>query len=87
MNNDYKYWLNKMCRICSTSEKSTNDILDKLKNSDLTDAETDEIIKYLIHNNFINHKRYASAFVSDKFKFNKWGKLKIKMALKQKGIE
>ena len=31
----------------------------------------------LIKENFINESRYAAAFVRDKFKYNKWGKVKI----------
>ena len=41
----------------------------------------------MIEDDFINEKRYAVAFVRDKFRLNKWGKIKITMALREKGIE
>ena len=35
---------------------------------------------------FINEKRFCKAFVRDKFHLNKWGKIKISMALREKGL-
>jgi regulatory protein len=35
---------------------------------------------------YINEQRYATAFAHDKFRFNKWGKLKISYGLRQKKI-
>ena len=40
----------------------------------------------LIKENFINDKRYAEAFVKDKYKQNKWGKVKIAAHLRLKNI-
>ena len=34
----------------------------------------------------IDETRYASFYTNDKFKFNKWGKIKIRYSLKQKFI-
>ena len=45
-----------------------------------------QIIDRLIADGFINESRYAEAFVIDKFRFNKWGKTKIALALKAKGL-
>jgi hypothetical protein len=36
--------------------------------------------------NFLDEKRYVNSFVRDKFKFNKWGKIKIKYELLKKNI-
>ena len=45
------------------------------------------IISYLKTHQYLDDQRYASAFVTGKFRINKWGRLKIKMALVSKGIE
>ena len=45
-----------------------------------------KFLKSLLKENFINETRYASAFVRDKFKYNKWGKVKITAQLKAKNI-
>ncbi len=39
--------------------------------------DAEKIIEILIKENFINEARFAAAFVRDKFKYNKWGKIKI----------
>ena len=50
----------------------------------LDDAE--KIIGVLISEKFIDESRYASAFVRDKFKYNKWGKVKIAAHLRAKKL-
>jgi regulatory protein len=40
----------------------------------------------LIKENFINDKRYAEAFLKDKYHHNKWGKVKIAAQLRAKRI-
>lgn len=72
--------------LCSQQEKCCIDIIQKLKIWKLSDKDIDKIIAYLVKEDFINEERYAKAFVNDKFKFNKWGKQKIKFALLQKKL-
>ncbi len=48
--------------------------------------ESQKIVATLTRENFINETRYANAFVRDKFKYNKWGKVKIAVHLKSKKI-
>ena len=45
-----------------------------------------KVIESLVEDKFVDNERYARAFVSDAFKFNKWGRLKIRQALLAKGI-
>ncbi len=40
----------------------------------------------LIEDGFLNEQRFAMAFAGGKFRINKWGKVKIRMALKAKKI-
>ena len=35
---------------------------------------------------FIDDARFCRAFVEDKWRFNRWGKIKIRMALQQKNL-
>ena len=72
--------------ICSRQEKCKADILKKLKNWNAKTNDIDEIISTLEKENYIDEKRYTTAFVNDKIKFNKWGKLKILQNLKFKSI-
>ena len=44
------------------------------------------ILDKLETENYINEERYSCAFVKDKYRFSKWGKVKISQALQQKKI-
>jgi regulatory protein len=44
------------------------------------------ILSYLIEERYVDESRYANAFVKDKYRFNRWGVVKIKMALRQKKL-
>lgn len=71
---------------CSRSEHCVLDVLNKLYAAGLREEESDEIVQCLVEQGYIDEQRYANAFVNDKFRFNKWGKLKITHALRQKKI-
>lgn len=85
-NEDRQYALERMQILCSKSEKCTFDIEQKLDKYDLNEADKEWIINQLEEEKFVNNERYAGFFVRDKFRFNKWGKLKIKQALFLKKI-
>ena len=44
------------------------------------------IIQKLKEENYLDDNRYANFYVRDKFKFNRWGKIKIGFGLRQQGI-
>lgn len=72
--------------LCARSEHCRRDISERLRRSELSRDEIDTLLDRLEDEDFINHERYARAFVSDKFRFSHWGRLKIRAALMQKGI-
>ena len=82
----YKSALTKAMNICSRREYSRLDIHNKLLSWGVGENDINSIINTLYKENFINESRYAFAFVSDKFKYNKWGKIKIRAHLKAKNI-
>ena len=76
----------KMAALCSRSEQCSTDIYKKITTAGLSNIEADEIIEKLKAEKFIDDERYIRSYVSDKFKFNKWGKVKIRHYLKIKGL-
>jgi regulatory protein len=82
----YKITLNKAMVQCSRREFCIDDIRGKLTLWGLGKTDADKIIKTLVKENFINEQRYAEAFVKDKFKYNKWGKIKISVHLVAKKL-
>ncbi len=82
----YKKALNKAMFLCSKSEKCKFDIQKKLYDWKANPFEHEKIIEYLEKNKYIDEERYVKFYVNDKFKYNKWGKIKIKTMLFQKKI-
>jgi regulatory protein len=76
----------RMAALCSHSEQCSPDIRRKITASGLSNDEADEIIGKLIAEKFIDDERYVRSYVADKFRFNKWGKVKMRHYLRMKGI-
>lgn len=76
----------KMAQLCSRSEQCSADIRKKMITYDLIDEVVDEIITKLKSERFLDDQRYVNAYISDKFRLNKWGKVKIRHYLKLKGL-
>ena len=58
----------------------------KLKSWGLIQEVIDLLIVELIQFNLLNEERYARSFARGKFRIKKWGKLKIRMALKKREV-
>jgi len=85
-NDLYTSALSKAMNQCSRREYCCYDIREKLIVWGIAKNDSEKIISALIKENFINETRYANSFVKDKFKYNKWGKVKIAAHLKLKQI-
>ena len=57
-----------------------------LQRHEAESGDIDRILKHLIKEGYIDESRYARAFVHDKVRFAKWGRVKIAQALWQKRI-
>jgi regulatory protein len=73
--------LNRMATYCSEAEHCRADICEKLRHRELGEDEIERILSRLEAEGFINEERYTRSFVNDKFRFAKWGKVKIRQAL------
>jgi regulatory protein len=76
----------KMAQLCSRSEQCSADIRKKMIAWEIMDELVDEIIIKLKEEKFIDDERFVKAYVSDKFRLNKWGKIKMRYYLKAKGL-
>ena len=86
MNSSLKFYLQKAQNLCSKKEICCFDIKRKQKSWELSNQDINTIIDNLIENNFIDETRYSEAYANDKFRFNKWGKVKIQYELKKRNI-
>ena len=78
--------LNIIAGMCSKKEYCSKAVLDKLSKWELEEKDIRQIMNFLYHHQFIDDNRYARIYAEDKFRFNHWGKQKINMMLRQKGI-
>lgn len=73
-------------RRCSLRECCRQEIIKKLREGQLPEQSIAPIIARLEEDGYLNEARYARAFVHDKLAYDHWGKMKIRAALRMKGI-
>lgn len=79
--------LQKAAAYCAYRERTAAEVRDKLRSLGATDVQQEKIIARLKAEKYISEDRFAGAFARGKFRINKWGRLKIKAALQQKGLD
>ena len=77
----------RIARICSRSEECSSDIRKKIKDLGADEELREKILQRLIDEKFVDDDRYVRAYVRDKFRINKWGRVKMRYYLKMKGIQ
>ncbi len=71
---------------CAYQERCHKEVTQKLKGMYMIPEAIDIIIVYLLQHNYLNEERFAKTFVRGKFKIKKWGKRRLTLELKRKGI-
>ncbi len=85
-NTNFKTALNKSMALCARREMCKADIRQKLLTWSIEHNDIVKIISQLTAEKFIDEERYVIAFAQDKFRHNRWGKVKIASALRMKKI-
>ncbi len=83
---DAKKALDRAAAYCSRQERCVHDVKRKLEAWEVAPDKFGAIIEWLIKEKFIDERRYAAFYARDKFRFNSWGKIKIRWSLKQKDL-
>lgn len=78
--------LHKLAAYCSKAERCELDIRKKMMLWEVPDEQQVRILSRLKQEKFLDDERYARAFVNDKSRFSKWGKVKIEFGLRKKKI-
>lgn len=71
---------------CAYQERCHMEVTMKLKSWGLIQEAIDLLIIELIQFNFLNEERYARSYARGKFRIKKWGKIKIRLALKKREV-
>lgn len=76
----------RIASFCAYQERTQNEVRTRLLDYGITGDEAEEVIVMLMQDNYLNESRFAKTYAGGKSRIKKWGKNKIKQALKQKGI-
>lgn len=71
---------------CVRGEQCSHDILRKLARKGVTGDEARRVLAHLQEGRFVDDRRFACAYVRDKYLFSRWGRRKIVAGLYSKSI-
>ncbi|MFZ9717772.1 MAG: regulatory protein RecX [Chitinophagaceae bacterium] len=78
--------LQKIRHYCAYQERCHSEVKEKLYGFGLHKSDVEKIIGSLIEDDFLNEERFAIQFTGGHFRMKKWGRVKIKYALRQKKV-
>jgi regulatory protein len=81
-----KQALPKLKQYCAYQERCHSEVKEKLAGYGVYGKDADEIISTLVEENYLNEERFAIHFAGGRFRMKQWGKVKIKMEMKQKQV-
>ncbi len=87
MDSQQKSILDRLEAQCSKREYCSADVRQKARKALEGDAaRAEEVVESLLGNGFVDDARYAGAFAREKSSLDGWGPVKIRYALRMKGI-
>ncbi len=78
--------LQKLKHYCAYQERCHREVREKLFSLGMKKSEREQILAALIEENYLNEERFAVAFAGGKWRIKRWGRIKIRYELRQKGI-
>jgi regulatory protein len=76
----------KMEHFCAYQDRCHEEVISKMRAMAVSRDEIDEIVVYLIGENFLNEERFAKSFARGKHRIKHWGKVRIINELKGRNI-
>ncbi len=76
----------KITHYCAYQERCEKEVREKLSKLEVSGEDMEQYVQLLKEENYLNNKRYAYLFASNKFRLKKWGRQKISFELKKKDI-
>ena len=83
----YQELLERAKRYCAYQERATSEVVMKLEVWKAGSEQVDTVLAELKQEAYLDDERFASAFVRGKHNIRKWGRGKIRSALRVKKIE
>ncbi len=77
----------KIASYCAYQERSLKEVTQKLVSWEVPDSLHQKYIDLLISEKYLEQERFANTFARSKIHLKKWGKTKVKIHLRQKGVD
>lgn len=78
--------LSRMRGWCARQERCSSDVLQRFQRDGASKDDAEEMLLQLTTEGFVDDLRFTESFVSGHFRIKQWGRMKIRQALRQKGI-
>ena len=85
-NKDDKIIIEKIQSYCLYQERCVKEVKNKLFSLKVGSKSVNDIIEYLIDNDYLNEERYSQMFIQGKLRIKKWGRKKLRYELRLKGV-
>ena len=82
----YENALTRAANLCARAEHCRFEIAAKLRQWGTDVQDAGRILDWLEDGGFINEERFAQSFTHDKYRFDGWGRTKIRYTLRRYGI-
>lgn len=76
----------RLSALCARSEHCQHDVLEKMRQWGVAPEAQPQVLARLVEGRYVDDERFARAFVSDKVRYNKWGRRKVEQALLQRHV-
>lgn len=76
----------RLAAACARRELAPADVRQKLLRLGLTAGAAQDVLNRLTGEGYVDERRYARAFVNDRTRYDRWGRLKTRQALAAHGI-
>jgi len=84
---DEKIIIEKIQSYCLYQDRCVKEVKNKLYSFKVSSQLVENIVEYLIDNDYLNEERYTKMFIQGKLRIKKWGRIKLKYELRSKGID
>ena len=84
---DEKIIIEKIQSYCLYQDRCVMQVKNKLYSFKVSSQLVENIVEYLIDNDYLNEERYTKMFIQGKLRIKKWGRIKLKYELRSKGID
>lgn len=76
----------KILKYCAFRDRSVLEVRRKMAELKLSEQESEQMMQELLEDGFVDDARFAESFVRGKMTYNRWGRVKIRAELLQRGV-